>query len=183
MADIISGKINPSGKLSFTLAKRQEDYPCFRYGEYKEGNCRYKEGLFVGYRGFDKDKIEPAFPFGYGLSYSRFEYSDLIVNQICDDINISFYISNLSGTDGKEISQIYIRSDNPERPIRELKAFKKVLVKGNSKVGVDIRLAKRDFMYFNPATGEYKLFDKSFVIEVATNSRDIKLSTCINLKI
>ena len=68
LADILFGKINPSGKLPFTLAKKQEDYPCFRYGEYKEKNCRYNEGLFVGYRGFDKDNIDPEFPFAYGLS-------------------------------------------------------------------------------------------------------------------
>jgi len=181
LADIIAGKINPSGKLPFTLAKRQEDYPCFRYGEYREGNCRYNEGLFVGYRGFDKDDITPQFPFGYGLSYSEFEYSGITAKKTADGVSVSFTIQNLSGIDAKETAQVYIGSGSENRPKRELKAFKKVDLKAKSKVLVNINLSQRDFMYFDTKTEEYALFDRKFRVEVASSSRDIRIVTDIEI--
>ena len=130
LADIITGKVNPSGKLPFTIAEKQEDYPCFRYGEYKTENCRYNEGLFVGYRGFDKDNIVPKYCFGYGKSYSTFKYSDMQCKFTNDGVYVSCKIFNDSDFDGKETVQVYLScNENNKRPIRELIGFAKIFVK------------------------------------------------------
>jgi beta-glucosidase len=134
IANILFGDVNPSGKLPVTFPKKLSDNPS--YGNYpgSEGKVHYKEGIFVGYRHYDKNNIEPRFPFGHGLSYSKFEYSNLIISPKQTkggDVTVRLDIKNISNREGAEVVQLYIndKQSSLERPLKELKAFEKVTLK------------------------------------------------------
>ncbi|KAI0039879.1 glycoside hydrolase family 3 protein, partial [Auriscalpium vulgare] len=133
LADVLFGAVNPSGKLSLTFPKREEDIPAYpAYGDQAEsvGHVLYNEGIYVGYRGYDKHAIVPLFPFGYGLSYTTFTYSDLSTTPISSagDFSVSFNITNSGSRDGREVAQVYVADPVaalPRAP-KELKGFVKV---------------------------------------------------------
>lgn len=163
LADILSGKENPSARLPFTWAKKLEDYPCHANGNYpgnrKDENpiVRYDEGIFMGYRHFDRENIAPRFPFGFGLGYSEFTMNIADFAQTGDTVfdagcTLSAAVKNVSARAGSETVQIYVGAVDPEfpRPVKELKAFAKVeLAPGESKT-VDFKLNWRDFAAFHP---------------------------------
>lgn len=131
-AEMLSGKVVPSAKLPFTIEKRWEDSPaCGNYDETrKERKVYYNEGIFVGYRGYDRKQVEPLYPFGYGLSYTSFEYSDLQLTEIDKknkSVALSFNITNTGGYEGAEVAQVYVRdiASKEARPLKELKGFQK----------------------------------------------------------
>lgn len=144
LAKILAGKINPSGKLSETFALSSNDIPACKI-DFFAGVTRYQEGLDVGYRYFDKYGVKVAYPFGYGLSYSAFKYSDLNVGIVGDEVVVEYNITNISGTDGKEVSQVYVGECAPlvYRPKKELKAFSKDLIKAGETQRIKIELLKR----------------------------------------
>ncbi|GJE99911.1 glycoside hydrolase family 3 protein [Phanerochaete sordida] len=136
MADVIFGKVNPSGKLALTFPKRLEDnpsYPSFGDKPQVHGNIVYNEGIFVGYRGYEVRKLAPLFPFGYGLSYTTFDYSALEVSSVSEDgkFTVSFTVKNTGDVDGREVVQVYIADPESSlpRPVKELKGFVKVGLK------------------------------------------------------
>ncbi len=203
LAEIIAGKTNPSGKLPVTIEKEFKDSPGFGYipeGEklytgwsgdaenmHKVFNIYYTEGVFVGYRWYDSRNIEPLFPFGYGLSYTTFEYSNLNVSneKFNDDdtLIVNFTIKNTGNVEGKEIAQLYIHDvkSSVPRPVKELKGFKKIDLKpGESKI-IAIKLDKKDFSFWNPATKGWFAEKGKFLLNVGSSSRDIELQKEVEL--
>ena len=197
LAEIIAGKTNPSGKLPMTIEKEFKDSPGYGYipeGEklytgwngdaekmHKVFNIYYTEGVFVGYRWYESRNIEPLFPFGYGLSYTTFQYSNLKISKEKfnenDTLIVSFSVKNTGNVEGKEIAQLYVHDvkSSVPRPVKELKGFEKLDLKpGESKI-VEIKLDKRDFSFWNPATKSWFAEKGKFILDVGSSSKDIKL--------
>lgn len=175
IADVLFGKVTPSGKLPMTFLKRWEDSPS--YGRYPgtEKSVSYDEGILVGYRWFDTKKIEPQFPFGHGLSYTNFKYSNLKLNK-GKNLTVSFTIENTGNFDGAETAQIYIEDiqSSLPRPTKELKGFQKVFLKTGEKKTVSIELKPAAFAFYDPKNG-WIAEKGDFKILVGSSSRDIRL--------
>lgn len=144
MVNCLIGKVNPSGKLAETYPNKLEDTPCYNNYPGTELTVEYKESIYVGYRYYEKANKEVLFPFGFGLSYTNFEYSNLKLNQEEDKIKVTFKIKNTGKVIGKEIAQIYISQENPKiyKPIKELKDFKKVKLNPGEEKQIEIELPK-----------------------------------------
>jgi beta-glucosidase len=183
LARILFGDVNPSGKLTVTYPKRLLDSPAHALGTYPgtNGTLFYKEGLLVGYRWFDTKKIEPEFPFGFGLSYTTFEYSNLKLVPGPDTngpvVTAEFEIANTGQRAGAEVAQLYIHQKNPglPRPVKELKGFKKVFLKPGEKKAISIPLDARAFAYYDPAKAAWVSEAGDFKIQIGSSSRDIRL--------
>ena len=137
-----------------------------------------------GYRGFDKDNIEPLFPFGHGLSYSEFQYSDLAVEAKENGAVVSFNVKNVGSVTAKETAQVYI--GDPEcsvaRPIKELRNFKKVELKPQESAEISLEITKRDLCFFDEVTEDWKLEKGVFTVFVGSSSRDIRLKGEFKIK-
>ena len=138
----------------------------------------YEEGLNVGYRYFETKGVEVLYPFGYGLSYSDFVYSDLQVEEKGDLVFVSLQVENVSDHDGKEVVQLYINEENPEvyRPVRELKAFEKVFLKTHEKKEVVFALTEDAFSYYSESLNEWTMSKGNYMIEIGKNVHEIVLS-------
>lgn len=184
VANVLSGKTNPSGKLTETYAYSVEDIPS-EHTYRDESVIVYEEKLNVGYRHFETNKVPVLYPFGYGLSYSKFQYSDLRIEADQDGIKVSVCVENLSDIDGKEVVQVYVNEVNPAvyRPLRELKAFDKVFVKAHDKKEVTFRLTKEAFSYYSISLNRWTMESGSFMIEIGKNAHEIVLQekTEVNL--
>lgn len=182
IADIVSGDANPSGKLPFSFPKKLEDIGahCFDKLCYPGDsvNVYYKEDILVGYRWLDTKKIEPLFPFGYGLSYTTFAYSKPTVDatQVKADgsVKVSFTLTNTGKTDGAETAQLYVSKLNSSVPRaeKELKAFKKVFLKAGESKKLEIELPVSQFAYFDMNSQNWKIEQGIYTIILATSSRD-----------
>jgi beta-glucosidase len=203
LAEIIAGNTNPSGKLPITIEREFKDSPAYGYlpdseklytGWHNEEekahpvyDVRYKEGIFVGYRWYEKKNIEPLYPFGYGLSYTTFEYSDLHVSKEKfgegDTIEVSFTVKNTGTKKGSEIAQLYVQDVecSVPRPIKELKGFEKVELEAGQSETVLLKLDKKDFSFWNPETRDWFAEKGKFIIHVGSSSRDIRLKKEIEL--
>lgn len=188
IADILFGKVNPSGKLPMTFPKKWEDSPA--YGNYpgKDGVLHYKEGIFVGYRHFDKKNIEPLFPFGHGLSYTTFSYGDLKITpkkvKKNENVEVRLTIKNTGLCEGAETVQLYL-SDikaSVERPPKELKGFKKVYLKPNEKKRISLILKPSDMEFFDACRRDWFAEPGKFKVMVGSSSRDIRLEGDFRLK-
>lgn len=181
IADVIFGKVNPSGKLPFTFPVRIEDSPAHALGAYTCGkDVHYKESIYVGYRWFDTKGIRPLFAFGHGLSYTAFEYGEVNVSSKVSAngvLKASVKVKNIGSRDGKEIVQLYIGEENPllERPTKELKAFEKVsLAPGETKT-VKFEIPVSDLAYFNADTHSWVLDSgHKFTAYFAAASDDVR---------
>jgi beta-glucosidase len=176
IADILLGNYNPSGKLPMSWPVKWED--CSAYHTYKsmDSITYYDDGIYVGYRHFEKNNIKPQFPFGYGLSYTTFGYNDINVNKR-DKIVVSFIIKNTGRVKGEEAAQLYIRDIESEidRPIKELKRFAKVsLNPGESKV-IEFGLTKDDLSFYDVKTKSWLAEPGEFEVLVGSSSSDIRL--------
>ena len=180
LLDIITGKINPSGKLNETLPVKYEDVPSYNYFPSKERTSEYREGIFVGYRYYDTAKVPVKYPFGYGLSYTTFEYSDI---NVAED-KVTFTITNTGKMDGEEIAQMYVscKSDKIYRPKKELKGFKKVFLKAGESKQVEIPFDDKTFRYFNVKTNKFEIETAEYVINIASNVEDVRISAEISIK-
>jgi beta-glucosidase len=184
LARILYGDVNPSGKLACTFPRRLEDSPAHALGAYpgKEGTVRYEEGLLVGYRWFDAKNIDPLFPFGHGLSYTRFQYSGLklVEGQKSKDpaLTIEFELTNTGAREGAEVAQIYVQDvqSSLPRPLRELKGFRKVFLKAGEKQTLSIALGRSAFAFYDPAKKAWIAEKGDFKIAVGSSSRDIRLA-------
>lgn len=181
VANVLTGKINPSGKLSETFPLSYEDSPAAKYADSKV--TRYEEGLDVGYRYYDTYNVPVLFPFGFGLSYSQFEYKNLSLKTDGGKLEVIYEIENLSDTDGKEISQVYVRamSSYVYRPYKELKGFSKTLVKAGSTEKVKVTLDKRAFEYWSVASDGWEVGDGVYEIIVGASVADEKLRAKIRI--
>lgn len=187
LARVLFGVVNPSGKLPVTFPKRLEDtsgYPYF------PGECNhhvYGEGIFVGYRYYEKKKIEPLFPFGYGMSYTTFEYSNLKTDRTqikdTDPVTVSLEVTNTGSVRGKETIQIYVSDEDSrlKRPEKELKAFTKVELEPGETKTVTFTLGYRDFAYYDPEAADWVVEEGTFVIHAAANAGDIRQSIVVEV--
>lgn len=174
MLDVITGKRNPSGRLNETYPIGYEDTPAYAFYPGKERNSEYREGLYVGYRYYDTVQKNVRFPFGYGLSYTSFAYSDL---QLAED-GVTFSITNTGAYDGAEVAQLYIEKEDREvfGPVHELKGFCKVFLKQGETKKVTIPFEERTFSYFNTQTENWETEAGNYRIVIAKNSREEVLS-------
>lgn len=171
---IISGDVNPSGKLAETYPLSYTDVPSSTNFPGKEVSVEYRESLFIGYRYFDTAGIDVLFPFGFGLSYTRFEYSEIQVNSDC----VTFNITNTGDLAGMEIAQMYIHchSDAIFRPNKELKGFKKIFINPGEIKKVTISFDDKTFRYFNTTTRRWEVEESEYEIMIGASSVDIQLS-------
>jgi beta-glucosidase len=183
IARVLFGDVNPSGKLTVTYPKRLLDSPAHALGTYPgtNGALFYQEGLLVGYRWFDAKNLEPEFPFGFGLSYTTFEYSDLKLvpgrNANGPVVIAEFDLANTGQRAGAEVAQLYLHQENPAlpRPVKELKGFKKVFLKPGERQTVSMPLDFRSFAYYDPAQAAWVSEADDYQIQIGSSSRDIRL--------
>jgi len=182
---VLFGEVNPSGKLTVTFPKQIEDTPAFHH--FPGGrNVYYGEGIFVGYRHYDARNIEPLFPFGHGLSYTEFEYSDLIVpaeTTIGDPLTVRFAVKNIGERAGKEVAQLYVSDlvSSLPRPRKELKGFAKIELQPGETQEVTILLDERAFAFYDPDQQRWIVEPGEFEILLGASSQDIRLKGCITL--
>lgn len=182
IAEILFGEINPSGKLPMTFANSHEDYPSHSIGEFPgDGTVDYAEDIYVGYRYFDTHNRDVFFPFGFGLSYTTFDLSDLQVTRNGDKVLVKSTITNTGGTEGAEVVQVYVHHKDPsvDRPIRELKGFEKVHLEPGATATVNIELDESAFSFYHPDELRWVLESGDYEIQVGNSSRDIKLTETI----
>ena len=179
MADALLGIANPSGKLSETWPLSLEDTPCHRYYPGKMRTCEYREGLYVGYRYYDTANISVRYPFGHGLSYTTFSYSDLKA----DTKKVTFTLTNSGAADGAEVAQLYVscKSSSIYRPRKELKGFAKVFLKAGESKEVTIELDDKAFRYFDIHTGNFEVESGIYEISIAASSCDVKLIAAVEV--
>ncbi|MBB6479843.1 beta-glucosidase family protein [Spirochaeta isovalerica] len=177
---VLSGDVNPSGKLAETYPLKYEDVPSAGNFPGREVTAEYRESLFIGYRYYDTAGIAVLFPFGYGLSYTEFEYSDLRIN----DNGISFDLANVGKAAGMEIAQMYIHccSDAIFRPYKELKGFKKVFINPGEVKNITIPFDDISFRYFNTLTNGWEIEEGDYEILVGASSADIRLKASMHRK-
>ena len=183
IADVLLGHINPSGKLPITFPRALEDSPAHALNDYGPDVCSYKEGILVGYRWFDAKHIEPLFPFGHGLSYTKFVLAGLMVERAAAGVCVSLRISNVGERAGAEVVQVYVGqvSCSVERPVRELKGFAKVHLGPSESRHLRIHLPERAFAYWSEHTEDWRVEPGEFIIEVGVSSRQIMLREIIAL--
>lgn len=173
MLDILTGKINPSGRLAETYPVRYEDTPAFRYFPAAERNSEYRESLFVGYRYYDTAKVRVQYPFGFGLSYTTFEYRNLKL----DEMGVEFTLTNTGDRDGSEVVQLYVGMKDAKvfRPEKELKGFQKVFLKAGESKNVRINFDDKTFRYWNVHTQRWETEDGVYRFMVGASCLDIRL--------
>ena len=186
VADVLTGVINPSGKLPITFPKDWSDVPASKSPECypgippdNPGAVRYCEGIYVGYRYYDKFNVEPAYEFGYGLSYTSFEYRNLKVSVEGDVVKVSFDVANVGKYPGKEVAQVYVKAPQGtlDKPAQELKAFKKTRLLNPGEVEhIELAIPVRDLASFNPAEGVWVVDKGEYEVRVGSSSRDIRLT-------
>lgn len=177
MLDVLTGKVNPSGRLAETYPVRYEDTPAFRYFPSTERNSEYRESLYIGYRYYDTARVRVQYPFGYGLSYTSFVYSGLTVTET----GVTFCLENTGECDGAEVAQLYVGCWDGAvfRPEKELKGFKKVFLKRGEKKQVSIPFDDKTFRYWNVATNQWETEAGTYQILVGACVLDIRLSGSI----
>lgn len=173
MLDILTGKVNPSGKLNETYPVKYEDTPAYHNFPSKERNSEYREGIFVGYRYYDTAGVKVQYPFGYGLSYTTFDYSDLRVN----DEGVTFKVTNSGKCDGAEVAQLYVgmKGGKVFRPAKELKGFAKVFLKAGESKDMTISFDDKTFRYWNVKTNAWEIEGGTYQVMVGGNVADIRL--------
>jgi beta-glucosidase len=201
LANIISGKVNPSGKLPFTIEKDFNDGPAKDYNKMPDGkyywrggkpnsaeirnlfgdvDITYNEGVYVGYRWYEKKNIQPQFPFGFGLSYTSFSFANIAASSknvtINKPVTITFTVKNTGSVAGAEVAQLYIHDvkSTIDRPVKELKGFKKVLLQPGQSKTVTLPVAWKDLAFWDELTHQWKVEPGSYSIEVGSSSQDIK---------
>ena len=189
IADVLFGEVNPGGKLPVTFPRTLADSPahsnpsCFP-GDEKE--VCYDEDIFVGYRHFDREAIEPLFPFGHGLSYTSFEYSELAFEEggwrQGGTLRLSMQLTNTGARDGAEVVQLYVgpRSASLPRPVRELKAFRKVFLMAGESRSVEFELPVRALAYYCPESLCWRVDDGEYEISLGASSRDLRMGFAVS---
>ena len=180
MADALLGKCNPSGKLNETWPERLEDNPSYPYFPSKERTAEYREGLYIGYRYYDTTGTPVRYPFGYGLSYTTFAYSDISATKD----SVTFTLKNTGTMDGAEVAQVYVSCKNGKifRPKKELKGFAKVFLKAGESKTVTVALDDKAFRYFNVKTDRWETETADYEISVAANVSDVKLTATVHVE-
>lgn len=185
--DILYGKTNPSGKLPETFPLKYDDVPSAKYFPEGPETVEYREGIYVGYRYYDTADIPVLYPFGYGLSYTTFEFSDLKLSSenIRDDdkLTITFKVKNTGETDGAEVCQLYIGANENKiyRPEKELRAFTKIFLKAGAEKTVTFTLGKREFSYYNIKTKSFEAETGRYTVYVGNSLVDLPLQKIVKV--
>jgi hypothetical protein len=180
LAALLFGDVSPSGKLPVTFGKERSDFPATGNNEYSHKRADHTEGVFVGYRWFEKKKIEPLFPFGHGLSYAEFEYGDLALSTKAieseETITISYTVKNTGTMRAAEVSQLYVQDNEAsvERPPKELKAFAKTFLNPGETRTVSHDISTHDLAFWDDANKKWKVEKGLFTIHVGASSADIR---------
>lgn len=179
MADAILGKANPSGKLNETWPLSLEDVSATPYFPSKERTAEYREGLYVGYRYFESANVPVRYPFGYGLSYTQFTYSDIEASEK----GVSVTVTNTGDCDGAEVAQLYVfcKNSGVYRPAKELKGFAKVFLKAGESQRVTIPFDDKTFRYFDTTDNAWAIEDADYDICIAKNAHEVVLSSVLHV--
>jgi len=189
IADVLTGAVEPSGRLPQTFPARWADNPAHSqdaevYPGF-EGKVRYEEGIFVGYRHYDRLGLTPLFPFGFGLSYTSFALGDLVVDDSAFEadgtVRVSVTLTNTGARDGAAVVQLYVSDDasSDPRPAKELKAFDKVWLKAGASAAVTLTLDARAFAFFRPKAHHWLVEHGSFTLRVGLSSADLPLTATV----
>ena len=180
MLNVLTGKVNPSGRLNETYPIHYEDTPCYHYYPGKERSSEYREALYVGYRYYTTIDKKVRYPFGYGLSYTTFRYHDLKP----DEHGASFWIENTGNMTGAEVAQLYIgkKSDTVFRPLRELKGFKRVVLKPGERKEVTIPFDDKTFRFFDMRTNTWETESGEYQIMIGTDAQTMQLEASIGIR-
>ncbi|MBK5272897.1 MAG: fibronectin type III-like domain-contianing protein, partial [Bacteroidia bacterium] len=189
LADVLIGKINPSGKLPFTFPVTLDESPAHYLNTFPGDSltANYKEGILVGYRWYDTKMIAPLYPFGYGLSYTNFVFGKLHTNKSIyttdETITVSINIRNSGKLSGKETIQLYASKTGStvERAEKELKAFKKVMVPTGQIVTVTLSIPVKDLAYYNEQTSKWVVEPGKYMLLAGVSSQDIVATETINI--
>ena len=187
VADIVFGLVSPSGKLAESFPKRLQDTPSYLNFPGDARRVEYREGLFVGYRHYDSVNLETLFPFGHGLTYSRFEYSNLRLDKTSlpdtDTLEVTVDIENAGTRDASEIVQLYVHDleSSVIKPIHELKGFEKVFLRVGEKKTIRFRLGKRAFAYWSVEHGDWVVESGDYELEIGSSSKDIRQRTRVEV--
>jgi beta-glucosidase len=185
---LLYGDANPSGKLAETFPKKLSDNPSFLNFPGENGRVEYREGVFVGYRYYDKKEMDVLFPFGHGLSYTTFKYSDLTLDKTrmtdAETLAVFCNITNTGKRVGKEIVQLYVRNHAGAiiRPVRELRGFSKIELNPGETKKVNFTLDLRSFAYYEPKIHDWCVESGTYTVEIAASSRDIRLSGMVEVE-
>lgn len=179
MANALLGKINPSGKLNESWPLSLDDAPCTPYFPSKERTAEYREGLFVGYRYYDTAGVPVRYPFGYGISYTEFEYSGIEATSE----GVTFTVTNVGDRDGAEVAEVYVAAKNSGvyRPKKELRGFAKVHLGAHEQARISVPFDDKTFRVFDTHSGEWVTEDTDYEILVAKNASDVVLSKVIHV--
>jgi beta-glucosidase len=183
-ADVVFGTVNPSGKLTETIPLRLEDNPSFGNFPGEFGHVRYGEGLLVGYRGFDAAETAVAFPFGHGLSYTRFDYGELSTSAGDNgDIVVTVPVTNAGSVAGREVVQAYtsLPGSSVQRPPRELKGFAVVSLEPGETATAEIVVRRKDLAYWDVRVDRWVVEAGAYVVDVGASSRDIRSTTSVDV--
>ena len=197
VADVLFGDVNPSGRLAETVPLRLQDTPAYLNFPGEHGHVTYGEGLFVGYRGYDARDVDVAFPFGHGLSYTAFQYSDLMLSTLRprvvagsdthaqdearsrsgdrdSGITVGLTVTNTGDRDGREVVQVYVGVEDSSviRPVRELKGFANVAIAKGESVPVTIEIAREDLAYWDTRLHAFAVEPGTYTVAVGASSRD-----------
>jgi len=177
IAGVLFGKINPSGKLPETFPVNLSDNPAYTNYQSKDHTVDYAEGIYVGYRHYDARNIEPLFPFGYGLSYTTFEYSNLRLTKKGQSLIAGFNIKNTGKVAGAEVAQLYIHDlvSSVDRPLKELKNFEKVFLKAGETKTVTFTITDKDLSFYSEKQNKWVVEPGQFEVQIGSSSRNIRL--------
>ena len=187
LAAVLLGDVNPSGKLPDTLGARREDYPDFGYYPGVGRQEDYAEGIYVGYRAFDKHKIAPLFPFGYGLSYTTFSYGIPRLSSAAlapgKSVTVTVPVTNTGHREGAEVVELYVHDPKPkiDKPVRELKGFGKVSLRPGETKTVTLTLTGRDLAYFDVPGKQWKASAGTYDLQIGASSRDLRRHLALRL--
>lgn len=185
IADLLFGVVNPSGKLAETFPVKLSDNPSYLFFPGEQDRVEYREGIFVGYRYYDSKNVKPLFPFGHGLSYTTFEYSDLQVDRSelsdTDTLTVTVNVKNTGPLAGKEVVQLYVSDVHSTviRPAKELKEFAKIELQPGEQKTVSFTLDKRAFAYYNTDIADWHVESGEYLIQIGRSSADLVLQEAV----
>ncbi len=184
LADILFGVTNPSGKLPASFERHWGDSSADANYPGSDGKVFYKEGIFVGYRQFDRSAVKPLFPFGYGLSYTTFAYGGLRLDQQGTNVRVHFSLKNTGARPGAEVAEVYVQEVNPkvERPLKELKGFARVTLPPRAAKDVQVDLDRSAFSYYDLAAHAWRVDPGEYRILVGSSSADIQLTAALKIE-
>lgn len=183
IADVLFGRVNPSGRLTETIPLRLADHPSYLDFPGEAGHVRYGEGLYAGYRGFDARELDVAYAFGFGLSYTTFEYGAAAASIVDGDVEVRVPVTNTGSRDGREVVQVYaaLAAAKVRRARRELKGFASVAIPAGETADVVVRIARDDLAYWDPWLRRWLVERGTYTLSVGASSRDVRCTVSVEV--